>query len=60
MNSEKTYSPVSGYVMLVIVILLFAFGIWGLIAMRNIWFVWPLVISVVLMRRRLKILSDGM
>jgi regulator of protease activity HflC (stomatin/prohibitin superfamily) len=49
MNSEKTYSPVSGYVMLVIVILLFAFGTWGLIAMRNIWFVWPLVISVVLM-----------
>jgi regulator of protease activity HflC (stomatin/prohibitin superfamily) len=49
MNSEKTYSPVSGYVMLVIVILLFAFGTWGLIAMRNIWFVWPLVISIVLM-----------
>jgi regulator of protease activity HflC (stomatin/prohibitin superfamily) len=49
MNSEKTYSPVSGYVMLVIVIFLFVGGTWGLIAMRNVMFIWPLVISIVLM-----------
>lgn len=49
MNSEKPNSPVSGYVMLTIVIVLFVGGIWGLIAMKNIQFLWPLVISLVLM-----------
>jgi regulator of protease activity HflC (stomatin/prohibitin superfamily) len=49
MNSEKTYSPVSGYVMLVIIIVLFAAGTWGLIAMRSAMFIWPLVISIILM-----------
>jgi regulator of protease activity HflC (stomatin/prohibitin superfamily) len=49
MNSEKTYSPVSGYVMLVIIIILFAAGTWGLIAMRSAMFIWPLVISIILM-----------
>ena len=49
MNSEKTYSPVSGYLMLAVVILLFIGGVWGLIALRNVWFIWPLVISIILM-----------
>jgi regulator of protease activity HflC (stomatin/prohibitin superfamily) len=49
MNNEKTYSPVSGYLMLAVVILLFAGGLWGLIALRGMVFIWPLVISMILM-----------
>jgi regulator of protease activity HflC (stomatin/prohibitin superfamily) len=49
MNQEKTYSPLSGYLMLVIVTILFVGGIWGLIAMRNPVFIWPLALSMVLM-----------
>ncbi|MDL5050950.1 SPFH domain-containing protein [Oscillatoria amoena NRMC-F 0135] len=49
MNNEKEYSPASGYVMLIIVILLLAAGIWGLIAMRNPGFIWPAAISLLLM-----------
>ena len=49
MNNEKTYSPVSGYLMLAVVIFLFVGGVWGLIALRNVMFIWPLVISIILM-----------
>jgi regulator of protease activity HflC (stomatin/prohibitin superfamily) len=49
MNNEKTYSPVSGYLMLAVVILLFAGGLSGLIALRGMVFIWPLVISMILM-----------
>ena len=49
MNSEKTYAPISGYLMLAIVIFMFAGGTWGLIALRSVMFIWPLVISIVLM-----------
>ncbi len=49
MTQEKTNSPLSGYLMLAIVIVLFAGGIWGLIAMRNVNFLWPLAISLILM-----------
>jgi regulator of protease activity HflC (stomatin/prohibitin superfamily) len=49
MNNEKDYSPLSGYIMLVIVLGLLLLGTWGLIAIRNIMLIWPLLISFVLM-----------
>lgn len=49
MNQEKTSSPVSGYLMLTVVLLLLALGTLGLIVGRNPIFIWPLVIAVVLM-----------
>jgi regulator of protease activity HflC (stomatin/prohibitin superfamily) len=49
MNQEKPYSPVSGYLMLVIVFVFFVGGIFGLIALRSPIFIWPLVISLLLM-----------
>jgi regulator of protease activity HflC (stomatin/prohibitin superfamily) len=49
MTHEKSYSPLSGYLMLVVVFILFAGGIWGLIALRNFVFIWPLVLSIILM-----------
>jgi regulator of protease activity HflC (stomatin/prohibitin superfamily) len=48
MNNEKSYSPISGYLMLLVILLLFILGLGGLIAARNPVFVWPLVISVLL------------
>jgi regulator of protease activity HflC (stomatin/prohibitin superfamily) len=35
MNQEKSYSPVSGYLMLVVLLLLFFGGFWGLVAVRS-------------------------
>src|SRR5688572_27332119 len=49
MNNEKEFSPVSGYIMLIFVLLLLLLGTWGLIAMRSLVFIWPLVIGFVLM-----------
>ena len=49
MNQEKTNSPMSGYLMLTIVIILFIGGIWGLIVLRNAVLIWPLALSLVLM-----------
>jgi regulator of protease activity HflC (stomatin/prohibitin superfamily) len=49
MNNEKDSSPVSGYLMLVLVLGLLILGIWGLIAMRILVFMWPLVIGFILM-----------
>jgi regulator of protease activity HflC (stomatin/prohibitin superfamily) len=49
MNNEKKYSPVSGYLMLAVIAILFVGSIWGLIVLRNIWLVWTLVTSIVLM-----------
>lgn len=49
MKHENAYSPVSGYGMLVIVSLLFLGSIWGLIALRAFFLLWPLIISIVLM-----------
>jgi regulator of protease activity HflC (stomatin/prohibitin superfamily) len=49
MNKEKTYSPMSGYVMLLIVAILFIGSIWGLIMLRNALFVLPLVFSIIAM-----------
>src|SRR5687767_6170835 len=49
MSNEKDFSPLSGYIMLVLVLGLLLLGTWGLIAVRTVLFIWPLVISFVLM-----------
>lgn len=49
MNNEKEFSPLSGYIMLVFTLILLLSGIWGLIAVRSLVFIWPLVIGFVLM-----------
>lgn len=49
MNQEKTYSPLSGYLMLAIFIILFIVSIWGLFFMRTGLFVIPLLISFILL-----------
>src|SRR5688572_7317084 len=49
MNQEKPSTPLSGYVMLVIVLLLLALGTMGLIIGRNPVFIWPLVLAFILM-----------
>jgi regulator of protease activity HflC (stomatin/prohibitin superfamily) len=49
MSKEKTHSPISGYVMLLIIAILFVGSIWGLIVLRNAMLIIPLVISLVLM-----------
>jgi regulator of protease activity HflC (stomatin/prohibitin superfamily) len=49
MNQEKTSAPVSGYVMLAVILVLLVFGTLGLIMGRNPVFIWPLVIAFILM-----------
>jgi regulator of protease activity HflC (stomatin/prohibitin superfamily) len=49
MNQEKTNSPVSGYLMVIIVAILFFGSIWGLIVLRNVHFLWILTVSIILM-----------
>jgi regulator of protease activity HflC (stomatin/prohibitin superfamily) len=49
MNKEKTYSPMSGYVMLLIVAILFIGSIWGLIVLRNGLLVLPLIFAIITM-----------
>lgn len=49
MNNEKAYSPVSGYLMLTIVAVLFIGSIWGLIVVKAMWLLLFLVISIMLM-----------
>lgn len=49
MSNEKEYTPLSGYIMLLTVLILLAMGTWGLIAMRNPVFIWPLAIALLLM-----------
>lgn len=48
MSNEKTYSPMSGYLMLTVVLLMTAFGLFGLIAMRNPVFAWLLILAALL------------
>src|SRR5687768_8290624 len=50
MNQEKTYSPVSGYLMLAVVIILLIGSIWGLGALRSVIFVLLFLTSLVLLR----------
>lgn len=49
MNQEKTSIPLSGYIMLVVVLILLLLGTLGLIMGRNPIFIWPLVLAFVLM-----------
>lgn len=49
MSNEKSYSPMTGYLMLLIVLALFVFGIGGLFATRSPMFIWMLAVSIVLM-----------
>lgn len=49
MSQEKTSTPVSGYVMLAVVLLLLALGTFGLIAARNPVFIWLLIIGFILL-----------
>lgn len=49
MNQEKTSTPVSGYAMLAVILLLLLAGTLGLIMGRNPVFIWPLVIAFILM-----------
>jgi regulator of protease activity HflC (stomatin/prohibitin superfamily) len=49
MNQEKTSTPVSGYAMLAVILLLLLAGTLGLIMGRNPVFIWPLAIAFILM-----------
>ncbi len=49
MNQEKSSSPVSGYTVLAIVIVLFVGGLFGLVGLKNGWMVAPLIVAVFLM-----------
>jgi regulator of protease activity HflC (stomatin/prohibitin superfamily) len=49
MNKEKAYSPMSGYLMLFIVAVLFVGSIWGMIVLRNALLVLPLALSIIFM-----------
>ena len=49
MNQEKTSAPLSGYVMLVLVLVLLLAGTFGLVMGRNPIFIWPLVLTFILM-----------
>jgi hypothetical protein len=49
MSSEKKSSPLSGYLMVAIVLALLGTGIWGLLNFQDITFIWPIVISIILM-----------
>lgn len=49
MNSEKTITPVSGYLMLVVVAILISLGLFGLIALRNPFSVILLLLTVFLL-----------
>jgi len=49
MNNEKEFSPLSGYIMLMFVLGLVLLGIWGLIAMRSLVFILPLIIGFISM-----------
>lgn len=48
MSNEKSYSPMSGYLMLTVVLLMVGFGIFGLIALRNPVFAWLLIVATIL------------
>jgi regulator of protease activity HflC (stomatin/prohibitin superfamily) len=48
MSNEKSYSPMSGYVMLTVVFLLVAVGLFGMVALRNPIFAWLLAVTALL------------
>jgi regulator of protease activity HflC (stomatin/prohibitin superfamily) len=48
MSNEKSHSPMSGYVMLFIVLIMFVAGVFGIIALRSPVFAWLIVIPTLL------------
>lgn len=48
MSNEKSFSPMSGYLMLTVVLMLTTLGLFGIIAMRNPVFAWLLVLATLL------------
>lgn len=48
MSNEKSYSPMSGYLMLTVVLLMTVAGLFGLIALRNPVFAWMLILAAIL------------
>ncbi|MBX2963603.1 MAG: SPFH domain-containing protein [Cyclobacteriaceae bacterium] len=48
MGTEKEYTPLSGYIMLVFEFLIMALAIWGLITLRNPMFIIPLALGLLL------------
>ncbi|MBL7866249.1 MAG: SPFH domain-containing protein, partial [Cyclobacteriaceae bacterium] len=48
MSNEKSYSPMSGYVMLTVVLLLTGLGLFGMIALRNPLFAWLFALAGIL------------
>jgi len=48
MSNEKSYSPMSGYVMLTVVLLLTGLALFGMVALRNPIFAWLLVLACLL------------
>jgi regulator of protease activity HflC (stomatin/prohibitin superfamily) len=49
MNTEKEYSPISGYIMVAIVLVLLLLGSWSFIASRNPLFIWLFAFGIILM-----------
>lgn len=49
MNNEKSFSPLSGYLVVVIVLVLLAVGIGGLLTTHNLLFLFPIGISILLL-----------
>ncbi len=48
MSNEKSYSPMSGYVMLTVVLLLTVLGLFGMLALRNPVFAWLFALATLL------------
>jgi regulator of protease activity HflC (stomatin/prohibitin superfamily) len=48
MSNEKSYSPMSGYVMLTVVFLLVALALFGMVALRNPVFAWLFALAALL------------
>jgi regulator of protease activity HflC (stomatin/prohibitin superfamily) len=49
MTNEKKFTPLSGYTMVGVVVLLFAVSLFGLIALRNLMFLGPLAVALILL-----------
>ncbi len=49
MENEKSYSPISGYGIVSLVIVLLAIALFGLIGMRNPWFLSLIIIDIILL-----------
>ena len=49
MTREKINSPLSGYLMFAVVVIMVALGIWGIIRLENLQFLWALGLAIFLM-----------